>query len=106
MRPGGPIKPRLTLLILTLAFSMSFLDRQLPSVLAQPIKADLHLSDTDLGLLSGLYFTLFYTSFGRLRGWLADRVKRVNLIGTAIIAWSVFTAASGLASNLWQLVPA
>jgi MFS family permease len=106
MRTGAPTKPRFTLLILTLAFSMSFMDRQLPSVLAQSIKADLHLSDTDLGLLSGLYFSLFYTSFGLLMGWLADRVNRVRLIGTAIITWSIFTAASGMASNLWQLVPA
>jgi MFS family permease len=91
---------------LTLAFSMSFLDRQLPSVLAQSIKADLHLSDTELGLLSGLYFSLFYTSFGLLMGWLADRVNRVRLIAAAIVTWSIFTASSGMASSLWQLVPA
>jgi MFS family permease len=99
-------RPYRTVWILTAAFSLSFLDRQLPAVLAQPIKNDLQISDTAIALLTGLAFSIFYTTFGVLMGWLADRLNRVRFIAVAISLWSLFTGASGSAVNMWQLMVA
>ena len=77
--------------ILTLANISSFIDRQVLSLLVKPIKRDLHLTDTEMSLLMGLSFAIFYTLFGMLIGRFADRNSRRNIIMTGITIWSVMT---------------
>jgi MFS family permease len=77
--------------ILTLANISSFIDRQVLSLLVKPIKRDLHLTDTEMSLLMGLSFAIFYTLFGMLIGRLADRNSRRNIIITGITIWSAMT---------------
>jgi predicted MFS family arabinose efflux permease len=84
-------------------YTLSFLDRQLLSILAEPVKADLGLSDTQLGLLTGFMFALFYTVFGVPVAWLADRSSRVRIVAAACALWSLFSAGCGLAQNFVQL---
>ena len=77
--------------VLTLANISSFIDRQILSLLVKPIKHDLHLSDTQMSLLMGLSFALFYTLFGMVIGRLADRNSRRNIIIAGISVWSLMT---------------
>jgi MFS family permease len=77
--------------ILTLANISSFLDRQVLSLLVKPIKRDMHLTDTEMSLLMGLSFAIFYTLFGVLIGRLADRNSRRNIIIGGITIWSAMT---------------
>lgn len=93
----------LVVAVLAGMYALNFLDRQLLSILAEPIKADLGLNDTQLGLLSGLTFALFYSLFGIPIAWLADRTHRVRIVVGACALWSLFTAACGLAQNFAQL---
>src|SRR3979490_3259239 len=81
---------------------LNFFDRQLPGALAEPIRKEFHLSDTSLGLL-GTVATLMYALVGLPLGRLADRWSRTRLIAIGTAAWSVLTAASGLAQNFAQL---
>lgn len=81
--------------VLTLANISSFIDRQILSLLVKPIKRDLHLSDTEMSLLMGLSFALFYTLFGVLIGRLADRSNRRNIIIAGITVWSLMTTLCG-----------
>ena len=89
--------------MLVLVYTFNFIDRQIVGILAVPIKADLGLTDTQLGLMGGLAFALFYTLLGIPIAVLADRGNRTTIIGAALVAWSVMTAACGLAQNFWQL---
>jgi len=82
---------------------VNFVDRQILSVLAEPIRQELHLSDTQLGLLTGLSFALFYAMMGVPAAMLADRVHRVRLVAAACLIWSGFTGACSLAGSFWQL---
>lgn len=91
------------LAILLLAYIFNFIDRQIIGVLAVPIKADLGLTDTQLGLMGGLAFALFYTGLGIPIAWLADRKNRVTIIAVSLGLWSAFTALCGLTQNFWQL---
>ena len=91
------------LLILLLAYIFNFIDRQIIGVLAVPIKAELALSDKQLGLMGGIAFALFYSGLAIPIAWLADRKSRVNIIAASVALWSAFTAACGLATNFWQL---
>lgn len=91
------------LLILLLAYIFNFIDRQIIGILAVPIKAELELSDTQLGLMGGLAFALLYTGLGIPIAWLADRWSRVNIIATAVAVWSGFTVMCGFAQNFWYL---
>jgi MFS family permease len=84
--------PWVALFILTLANISSFIDRQILSLLVKPIKRDLHLSDTEVSLLMGLSFALFYTLFGIFIGRLADRKNRRNIIIVGITIWSAMTS--------------
>ena len=95
---------RYVLGILLVVFTFNFIDRQILAILLQPIKQDLGLSDTQLGLLTGIAFSLFYVSFGIPLARLADRSSRVNIISGALVAWSTMTALCGLAQNFWQLL--
>jgi MFS family permease len=81
--------------LLTLANVSSFIDRQILSLLVKPLKHDLHLSDTQVSLLLGLSFAVFYTIFGMVIGRLADRYSRRNLIIGGIAIWSLMTALCG-----------
>src|ERR1700712_3267207 len=96
--PGGRV-----LLILLLAYIFNFIDRQIIGVLAVPIKADLSLSDKQLGLMGGIAFALFYSGLAIPIAWLADRRSRVRIIAWSVGLWSLFTAACGLTQNFWQL---
>lgn len=90
-------------IILTLAYVFSFIDRQILSLLVQPIRADLNISDTQISLLQGLAFGIFYTLLGIPIGRLADRRSRRGIIAAGITIWCLMTAACGLARNFPQL---
>lgn len=89
--------------VLTLAYMVSFIDRQILALLIDPIKADLGLSDTQISLLMGLAFGVFYTFMGIPLGRLADRRSRRAIIAAGITFWCLMTAACGLAKNYSQL---
>ena len=89
--------------VLTLAYTVSFIDRSLLSLLVQPIQADLGISDTQISLVIGLAFAVFYTFMGIPIAYWADRRSRRGLIAVGIAAWSVMTAACGLARSFGQL---
>lgn len=89
--------------VLMVAYLLSYVDRSILSLLVNPIRSDLNLSDTQLSLLHGFAFALFYASLGFPLGRMADSHNRRNIIVGGISFWSVFTAACGLATNFWQL---
>lgn len=89
--------------MLVLVYTFNFIDRQIMGILALPIKAELQLSDTQLGLMGGLAFALFYTALGIPIAWAADRSSRTWIMTIALALWSGFTALCGLATNFWQL---
>jgi MFS family permease len=91
------------LVILLIAYIFNFVDRQIVGVLAVPIKTELGLSDTQLGLMIGSAFAIFYTSLGIPIAWLADRYSRVRIIALSLGLWSLFTALCGLTRNFPQL---
>src|SRR5687768_16688234 len=90
--------------VLLLFYIFSFIDRQIISLLVEPIKRDLQVSDTQIGMLQGLAFALFYTLFGIPIGRLADRMNRKVIIAAGVIAWSAMATWCGLAKNWTQLV--
>jgi MFS family permease len=94
------------LFILVVVYTFNFIDRQIVGILAIPIKADLGLTDSELGLMGGLAFALFYTGLGIPVAMLADRFSRTWIMTAALVIWSGMTAASGLATNFWQLFAA
>jgi MFS family permease len=89
--------------VLFVAVIFSFVDRIILSLLVDPIKSDLGLSDTQLGLLLGFAFAVFLAIFGLPIGRWADRYSRRMIIGVGIFLWSVMTVACGLATNFWEL---
>jgi len=91
------------LALLILAYTFNFLDRQILGILAGSIKKDLGLTDSQLGLMGGLAFALFYTALGIPIAWLADRWSRTWIMTGALAIWSGFTALCGLAGGFWQL---
>ncbi|MFT7652853.1 MAG: MFS family permease, partial [Candidatus Azotimanducaceae bacterium] len=94
---------RYTLSVLVVVYTFNFIDRQILSILIEPIKADLGVSDFAMGLLSGTAFAIFYATLGMPLALIADRWNRRNLIGLSLAVWSAMTALSGLAMNFWQL---
>jgi MFS family permease len=92
------------LAILFLGYVVNFVDRSILSILLEPIKLDLDLNDTQLGLLGGLAFALFYTTLGIPIAALADRWSRVKILSIAMIIWSAMTAVCGLAQGFWMLL--
>jgi len=92
------------LLALTGVYIFNFIDRQILVILQESIKAELDLSDTQLGLLTGFAFAIFYVTLGLPVARLADRSNRRNIITIALTIWSAMTAISGLASNFVQLL--
>jgi len=101
--PDSPGYRRLVLAMLVLVYTFNFIDRQIVGILAVPIKADLGLTDTQLGLMGGLAFALFYTALGIPIALLADRSNRTTIMTVALVTWSAMTAVCGYAQNFWQL---
>ncbi len=89
--------------VLFLVYVLNFIDRQVPSILAQDIKASLGVSDAQLGFLYGTAFAIFYSLFGIPLGRLADSWYRGRLIAAGLAVWSTMTALSGLAGSYGQL---
>jgi len=94
------------LAILWFVYVLNFLDRQLLAILAKPIQDTLHLSDSQLGYIGGLYFAFFYCFIAIPVGWLADKTNRSRVLGLACAIWSGATMACGFAANYPQLVGA
>lgn len=94
----------ITVTILMVAYVLSFIDRQILNLLVGPIRRDLAISDTEMSLLMGLSFALFYTICGIPLGRLADSKSRRGLIAIGIIFWSAATAACGMAKQYWQFL--
>jgi len=92
-----------TVAVLTVAYVFSFIDRSILTLLVGPIRADLGISDTQVSLLHGLAFAIFYTLLGIPIASLADRRNRRNIIAAGVAFWSLATAACGLTRNFWQL---
>ncbi|WP_260582954.1 MFS transporter [Sphingopyxis sp. PET50] len=103
MTAGLALRRNVALAMLFLVGTINFVDRQLLSVLVEPIRAEMDFSDTQFGLLTGFAFALFYAAAGVPVAMIADRWNRVKLIGIACVVWSGFTAACGMVSNFWQL---
>src|SRR5262249_53674446 len=95
---------RYVLGVLVVVYTFNFIDRQILSILLEPIKHDLGLSDTQLGLLGGLAFGLFYATLGMPIARVADRSNRRNIVAISLAIWSAMTAFAGIASNFWQLL--
>ncbi len=91
------------LAVLVTVYTFNFIDRQIVGILAIPIKAELRLTDTQLGLMGGLAFALFYTFLGIPIARLADRVSRIGIMTLALTLWSLMTAACGLTHSFAQL---
>jgi predicted MFS family arabinose efflux permease len=92
------------LAILVVVYTFNFIDRQILSILLEPVKTELGLSDTAMGMLTGFAFAMFYATLGIPIARYADRSNRRNLIAAALGIWSFFTALSGLAANFWHLL--
>ena len=103
-RPGASAWA--VLAVLCFVYVLNFLDRQLLSILAKPIQDELGVTDGQLGLISGLYFALFYCVLAIPVGWLADRTNRVRVLSIACALWSAATIACGLSANYGQLAAA
>jgi MFS family permease len=97
---------RITLWVLLVVYIFNFLDRQIVNILAEPIKRDLGLSDTQIGLMTGIAFAAFYTFLGIPIARYADKptTNRVRLISAALVIWSGMTALCGMAQNFFQLL--
>jgi MFS family permease len=92
------------LAVLTLVYTFNFIDRQLLVILQEPVKADLGLSDTQLGLLTGFAFAVFYVVCGIPIARFADKGVRRSVIALSLTVWSLMTAVSGLSQNYIQLL--
>jgi predicted MFS family arabinose efflux permease len=92
----------IVLAMLWFVYVLNFLDRQLMSILAKPIQDSLHVSDSQLGLIGGFYFALFYCFIAIPVGWLADRTNRVTVLSAACGIWSAATVACGLSASYGQ----
>jgi MFS family permease len=99
----SPLKAWTAVLICTVAYMFAYVDRQILSLLIEPVKADLALSDTQFGLLNGLAFALFYAVMGVPIAALSDSRRRSTIIAAGLFVWSVATMVCGLARSFTQL---
>jgi predicted MFS family arabinose efflux permease len=108
--PNNPYATRraswYALVLLTIVYSFNFIDRQLLAILQEAIKADLDLSDSQLGLLTGFAFAIFYVTAGLPIARWADRGNRRNIVSLSLFIWSFMTAVSGFVQNFGQLLMA
>lgn len=100
----APFRAWLLVSLLTIAYVVSFVDRYILSLLIDPIKADLGLSDFQIGILLGPAFGIFYATIGLPLGYLADRSRRTWIVAAGVTIWTLATAASGLARNFAQML--
>lgn len=98
-----PARRGVVLAMLLLVYTFNFLDRQILGILAGPIKAELGLSDTQLGALGGIAFALLYSTLAIPLALLADRTSRTWVITVSLAIWSGFTALCGVATGFWQM---
>jgi MFS family permease len=98
-----PSKPNTVLAMLLIVYVFNFVDRQVLSILAAPIQAELKLDDAQMGLLGGVAFALLYSTLGVPLAWIADRSSRSWVITISLVIWSGFTALCGVAQGFWQL---
>ncbi|MCF8470971.1 MAG: MFS transporter [Parvibaculum sp.] len=89
--------------ILVIAYTFSFIDRQILSLLVGPMKRDLDITDTQMSLLQGFAFAIFYCVAGLPLGRMVDRRRRVTIIAAGVFVWSAMTALCGFARSYWQL---
>ena len=101
--PARPWYRNYVLVMVIIGFALNFLDRQILTILLQPIKQELHLSDTVLGFLSGFAFALFYAALGVPLARLADRRSRRVIMSVSMAVWCGMTALCGMAQNTVQL---
>ena len=96
---------RLTIYVLLVVYVLNFLDRQIVGILAEPISRELGLSDTQIGLMTGIAFALFYTGLGIPIARYCDRptTSRVKVIAVCLAIWSAMTALCGAAQNFGQM---
>lgn len=92
--------------VLTMVYAVNHIDRQIMVILQHPIKLEFGLSDTQLGLLTGIMFAMVYAVLGIPFAMWADRGNRRNIIAASLTVWSGMTALSGFAGNFWQLAAA
>ena len=102
-QPAHGWRSHYALLVLLFVYTMSFIDRQIMGILVQPIKQEFGVSDTAMGLLTGLAFALFYSALAIPFGRYADRANRRNFVAYCCAAWSVMTALCGMATGFWSL---
>ncbi len=102
-RPAHGWRSHYTLLVLLFVYTMSFIDRQIMGILVQPIKDEFGVSDTAMGVLTGVTFALFYSALAIPFGRFADRTNRRNFVSYCCAAWSVMTALCGMATGFWTL---
>ena len=89
--------------VMTLAQVFAFIDRQIPAMLVEPIKQDFNLNDSQIALLGGAAFSIFYAIMALPIGYAVDRYKRVNVLGAGIFVWSLMTTLAGLANSFGRL---
>ncbi len=106
VRPVTLAYRRYAIGLLFLVYVFNFIDRQIVTILAEPIKQDLGIADWQLGLMTGTAFAIFYCTLGIPIARLAERRNRPWIIGLSLTAWSGFTALCGVVQNFWQLVAA
>src|ERR1700744_3153697 len=112
MQTNGPVNNKevtnlhgyYVLAMLTLVYVFNFIDRQVLVILQESIKKELHLSDTQLGMLCGVTFAIFYVTLGIPIARLADKRSRRNIVAVSLSLWSIMTAVSGTARNFIQLL--
>jgi len=92
------------LLVMCLVYAVSIADRYVISTVLEPIRLELHLTDSGVAFLTGVSLSLFYVSFGIPISLLADRTNRRNIIAISLIAWSAMTVLCGRAASYWQLL--
>lgn len=105
-KPAADISPGRAwwaIFILFLAYMLSYIDRTIIALLVEPLRLDLGLTDTQISLLQGLAFAIFYSTVALPIAVLSDRMSRRRIIAAGIAFWSLATAACGLAGNFWQL---
>ena len=106
MEASSSLRPHkyVVLAMLFIAYLFNFMDRQLLGIIAVPLKAELALSDSQLGMMGGMAFALFYALLGVPAAWLADHVGRARVIGWSLVLWSFCTGLCGMAQGFWSLL--
>lgn len=99
----SPVMAWAVVAVLFVAYIFSFIDRMIIGLLVEPLKADLDLTDTQVSLLQGFAFAIFYTIIGLPLGRIIDRTARMRVVAAGVALWSLMTTSCGLAGQYWQL---